>query len=166
MKPTVARRFSHWDNVPTLHRLHSQPILSSLDPKCPSQSSSCFSVQLSPDVAQPVSSSSGPCRSLTSRAGGRFCGTMQDSHPVPTARQGHTIAILMPLRAADACVGSSAAAHRTHDFRRASMPFGAESEGGHTILLTSHFAPSIKRMVSTLSSGHNTCAVEAFRPLL
>lgn len=34
MKPTVARRFSHWDNVPTLQGLHSQPSKSSPSAKC------------------------------------------------------------------------------------------------------------------------------------
>lgn len=45
MKPTVARRFSHWDNVPTLQGPHSQPSQSSLSLKCRPKSSSCFSVQ-------------------------------------------------------------------------------------------------------------------------
>ena len=84
MKPTVARRFSHWDNVPTLQGLRSQPSQSSLSPKCRPKSSRYACLARS---AQPVSSSSRPCRSLTNCAGGRFCGTARDKHPVPTATQ-------------------------------------------------------------------------------
>lgn len=50
MKPTAARRFSHWHNVPSLlpsRASTANQARSSLSPKCRPKSSSCFSVRLS-----------------------------------------------------------------------------------------------------------------------
>lgn len=88
MKPTVARRFSHWHNVPTLQGPHSQPSPVISEPQVPPQELfMLLCAVVSPDVPSLSAHLQARCRSLTNRAGGRFCGTAQDNHPVPTVTQ-------------------------------------------------------------------------------
>lgn len=88
MKPTVARRFSHWDNVPTLQGLHSQPSKPSPSPKCRLPRKLFVLPCAVARCAQPVTSSSRPCRSLTNRAAGGFLWTCAGQSPCANGPSG------------------------------------------------------------------------------
>lgn len=72
MKPTVARRFSHWDNVPTLPGPPQPTKQTVSELEVPPPQKLFVLLCAVARCAQPVTSSSRPCRSLTNRAAGGF----------------------------------------------------------------------------------------------